>query len=518
MQSVGDNFLYGDTATHPSAGLDIKRLYTLFSAAEQGDIQAQSDLFTDMEERDGHLFAELSKRKRALLTLPFSVKPPPDVTEAQKKVAAAADWWLRYSPGFREMLMDMLDAIGHGFSCIEIEWSQKGSLWLPGAFHKQPARAFTMPQTDLESIRLNRGGVCDEELWDMGWIMHKHKSKSKSGPVTQSGLFCVLVWTYLFKNLSARNWAQFLNLYGLPFLIGKYDSTMTDKKRLNLLRGIRMLAREGGGIIPYNADIQLISPSAGQSAPFFDIVSWFEKVQSKVILGGMLTSQEDEASPTNALGKVHNQVRHELLVGDAWMSAETLTQQLLWPILAMNGRLNPERAPYLEFDAREAVDLECLMTVVNSAQQAGFNITPDWVSEKSGIPLPQEGQTILKPLARQQASDAALYHVMQTRIAALSLPQSGAASVQLQLDAAPRLLTAQETSAAEAMLPTLDCTGKSAQSLDELFELLAASYPSLDDIALSELVGQAVFCRGLHGAAECLRSMQVLPLPCHRRG
>lgn len=113
-----------------------------------------------------------------------------------------------------------------------------------GAFHKRPARAFTMPQHDLDSIRLNRGGVGGEELWDMGWIVHKHKSKS--GPVAQSGLFRVLVWTYLFKNLSARDWAQFLNLYGLPFRIGKYDATMTDKEHLDLLRGIRMLAREGG--------------------------------------------------------------------------------------------------------------------------------------------------------------------------------------------------------------------------------------------------------------------------------
>ncbi|MGK0740256.1 DUF935 domain-containing protein, partial [Yokenella regensburgei] len=70
MQSHSDDFLYMDSAGHPSTGLDIQRVYHLFSAAEQGDIQAQSDLFTDMEERDGHLFAELSKRKRALLTLP----------------------------------------------------------------------------------------------------------------------------------------------------------------------------------------------------------------------------------------------------------------------------------------------------------------------------------------------------------------------------------------------------------------------------------------------------------------
>jgi Mu-like prophage protein gp29 len=345
MQSDEDPFLYREFPDHPSTGLDIQRIYALFRSAEQGDIQAQSDLFTDMEERDGHLFAELSKRKRALLTLPFGVKAPPQASDAERKIAAEAEWWIRQLPGWRELLMDMLDAIGHGFSCIEIEWGQKGDLWLPSAFHKRPARAFTMPQDDLEQINLRRGGANGEPLWPLGWVVHRHKSKS--APVAQSGLFRVLVWTYLFKNLSARDWAQFLNLYGLPFRIGKYDSSMGEAERRRLLMGIRMLAREGGGIIPKEASIELVSPSANQSAPFFAMVDWCEKVQSKVILGGTLTSQADGKSPTNALGNVHNEVRHDLLVGDAHMVADTLTQSLLWPILAINGRFTPPRAPGL---------------------------------------------------------------------------------------------------------------------------------------------------------------------------
>jgi len=139
------------------------------------------------------------------------------------------------------------------------------------------------------------------------------------------------------------------------------------------------------------------------------------------------------------------------------------------------------------------------MTVVNSAQQAGFEITADWVSEKSGIPLPQEGQTILKPLARQQVGDAALSQVMQARLAALSVPQSGADGIQLQLDAAPQLLAAQASVAAETMLKPLIAKVKAARNPDEVYELLAASYPSLDDIALRELVGQAVFVADVMG-------------------
>lgn len=497
MQSDEDPYLYRDQPAHPSTGLDVNRVYALFSAAEQGDIQAQSDLFTDMEERDGHLFAELSKRKRALLTVPFSVKPPPDATDAEKKIAAEADWWLRHLPGFRAMMMDMLDAIGRGFSCIEIEWGRKGELWLPSAFHKRPQRAFTLPQDNLDEIRLNRGGADGEPLWDLKWLVHRHKSKS--GPVAQGGLFRVLVWTYLFKNLSARDWAQFLNLYGLPFRIGKYDASMGEKERARLLRGIRMLAREGGGIIPQGSEIDLVAPAAGQSAPFFAMVDWCEKVQSKVILGGTLTSQADGKTSTHALGNIHNEVRHDLLEGDAWMVAETLTHQLLWPILALNNRYDPERAPFIEFDVREPVDLERLMIVVKGAQDAGFDVTAEWLSDKSGIPLPQEGQTILKPLTRQIPGDAALSQAMQIRLAALSVPQSAPDGVQHQLDAAPLGLAAQVTAAAEIMLTPLIAQVKKATSPDEVYALLAASYPQLNDVSLRELVGQAVFVADVMG-------------------
>ncbi|WP_332832853.1 hypothetical protein [Escherichia coli] len=42
-------------------------------------------LFADMEERDGHLFAEMEKaQKKALLTLDWSVEPPPQCLEGRK--------------------------------------------------------------------------------------------------------------------------------------------------------------------------------------------------------------------------------------------------------------------------------------------------------------------------------------------------------------------------------------------------------------------------------------------------
>ncbi|VFS44634.1 Mu-like prophage protein gp29 [Enterobacter cancerogenus] len=82
------------------------------------------------------------------------------------------------------------------------------------------------------------------------------------------------------------------------------------------------------------------------------------------------------------------------------------------------------------------------------------------------------------------------------------MPQSGTDNVQLQLDAAPQLLAIQATAAAEAMLKPLITKVKAARSPDEVYELLAASYPALDDMTLRELVGQAVFIADAMGQQD----------------
>jgi phage gp29-like protein len=56
---------------HPVVGMTPVRMHRLLTDAEQGNLQAQADLFCDMEERDGHIFSEMTKRKQAVNGLPW---------------------------------------------------------------------------------------------------------------------------------------------------------------------------------------------------------------------------------------------------------------------------------------------------------------------------------------------------------------------------------------------------------------------------------------------------------------
>ncbi len=66
---------------HPVVGLTPARLHKLLLGAEQGSLQAQADLFADMEERDGHIFSEMDKRRKGVNGLPWGINPPKNATD-----------------------------------------------------------------------------------------------------------------------------------------------------------------------------------------------------------------------------------------------------------------------------------------------------------------------------------------------------------------------------------------------------------------------------------------------------
>ncbi|ELI9007433.1 DUF935 family protein, partial [Enterobacter roggenkampii] len=196
-----------------------------------------ADLFEDMVERDGHIFSEMAKRKNALLTLDWSIEPPPNATAEEKQIAAMVASWFADLQEMEDITLNAAEAIGHGFSAQEIEkWELDGNLWLPVKIKLRPHRWFCTTPEAGDEVRLNTGTLGGEELWPFGWLVHTHNAKS--GYIAQSGLYRVLVWPYLFKNYSVRDLAEFLEIYGLPPRIGSYMSGASQDEQDKLMEAL----------------------------------------------------------------------------------------------------------------------------------------------------------------------------------------------------------------------------------------------------------------------------------------
>lgn len=398
--------LQRELQSHPSRGLTPSKLASILDAAENGDLIAQFELFEDMEEKDGHIASEMGKRRRALL-VDWSLLPPDNPSAAEKKMTDKLAELMTEIPDFEDILFDITDAIGKGFACLEIEWHRVERWWVPKTITHRPQSWFQLHRGYRQEIRLRTNtsvdGVLGEALQPFGWITHVHKAKS--GYLERSSLFRQLVWTYLFKNYSVGDLAEFLEIYGIPLRLGKYPSSATDREKATLLRALQGIGHNAAGIVPEGMLLEFHDAATGDPDAFELMIDWCEKNQSKVILGGTLTSGADGKTSTNALGDVHNEVRKDLRGGDMRQVNTTCSRDLVYAIAAANG-LAPDgirRTPSFQLNAQELEDLATFASSLPRLVDYGVQVPVQWAQEKLGNPQPEAGEAILVAPSRAAA-------------------------------------------------------------------------------------------------------------------
>lgn len=491
--------LHSEFAEHPVRNLTPARLARILQDAEEGLLKAQAELFMDMEERDGHIFAEISKRKRAVIGLDWSVEPPRNATAAEKADAEFLSELLLDLDNFEDLLLDLLDGIGHGFSCIEMEWQRYGNEWQPSAFHHRPQSWFITRKEDQNKLLLRTNAAEVEGLRPLNWIVHT--PKARSGYIARTGLYRVLAWPYLFKHYSTRDLAELLEIYGMPIRLGKYPAGTANEEKATLLNAVTQLGHSAAGIIPETMAIDFQTAAQGNADPFLAMMRQCDDSISKAVLGGTLTSQTSESGGgAFALGKVHNEVRHDLLESDARQLAATLSRDLLWPLLALNrgGDLNSRRMPRFVFDLKETADLTAMANTLPALVNVGVQIPQQWVHEKLGIPQPVNNEPVL---VTQAPSFAAMTKQPQKhKIAALSAMLNAAYPDQAALDAVIEQIPAQrmQTQVDELLAPLLSALEDGADE-QTVLGLLADAFPEMDESALTDALHRLLFAADAFG-------------------
>jgi len=382
-------------AEHPSSGLIPAKLASIMMEAEQGNLMMQADLAEDMEEKDAHIFAELAKRKSALLTVDWLVEPPRNASVAEKADAELINEILLDGNFVDDVIIDMADGILKGYSNLEMTWQQRDGLHVPNMIEHRPPRWFMVNPHNQNELRLRDQSHTGAPLQPFGWIQHQHKAKS--GYIGRANLIRVLAWPYLFKNYSVRDLAEFLEIYGIPARIGKYPIGADRDEKASLLQAIMSIGHNAGGIIPKGMEIDFANAASGQADPFELMISWCERSQSKAILGSTLTSQADGKSSTNALGNVHNESRIELRNSDLKQIAATLTRDLVMPLYVLNGKSfrDERRLPKFAFDIQEPEDLSLYAEALPKLVDKGMKIPLPWLHKKLQIPEPEDGEQVL---------------------------------------------------------------------------------------------------------------------------
>lgn len=387
--------LNGEFALHPARGLTPQRLYAILENAERGDLTGQCDLFEDMEDRDAHILCEIGKRKRALLGLEWDIVAPRNASAAEKQAAGYAKELIQDVPDLEDLLLDMGDAIGKGYACLEIEWRLDGREWVVGEICHKPQRWFRLDHATRTELRLRDLSPDGAPLNPFGWVVHKHRAKS--GYLGRAALYRTLAWPYLFKNYSVRDLAEFLEIYGLPVRIGTYPSGASDAEKATLLRAVVGIGHNAAGIIPEGMLVEFKEAAKGQSDPYLLMMDWCERSQSKAILGQTLSAEAKATGMGSGVADLQSEVRDDILRSDAAQFASTLTRDLVYPLLVLNGANldSLRRCPRFVFDTAEPEDMKLYAESLPKLVGIGVQVPASYAHVKLRIPLPKDGEAVL---------------------------------------------------------------------------------------------------------------------------
>jgi phage gp29-like protein len=483
--------------THPSRGLTPPRLAKILQSAEQGDLTAQHELFADMEEKDGHLFSVMDQRRSAVKRLDWNIVPPENATPAEEADAEFVEEVIRSMEDFDDVLFDMTDAIGHGFAPLEMQWGRVDGVQMPIKIEHRPQGWFKLalnPDISRNELRLRDNTADGEALWPFGWILHQHRARS--GYISRSGLYRVMAWPFLFKNYAIRDLAEFLEIYGLPLRLGTYNASATKEDKATLLRAVVNIGHDAAAIIPQGMMIDFKDAAKGDHKTFDAMISLMERIQSKVALGGTLTSGEGTHG-TQALGNVHQDIALHLRDSDAKQIATTITRQLIYPILAFNkGLADPRRCPRLVFDTQEPEDLKLMSEAVPKLVGVGMRIPVRWAHEKLKIPEANEGEEVLSlpnPAATLPVSERPLTAkpANPAKAGLKALPLAPVVSDEMD-DLVVEMMSDWQEVMGETIKPVQDALA-AASSLAEFRDGLEGTLRQMNPARLAEMLARGQF-------------------------
>lgn len=487
-------------AEHPSSGLTPATLGTILREAEQGNLLSQCYLAEDIEEKDGHIQAELFKRKMAITSVDWSIEPPTKASTQEQKDAADIEQMLRDVDNWQPTIFDMSDAILKGFSNVEYCWTSYNNWRIPHCMEHRPATWFQLKQDDQSKIVLRNDSGMGEPLQTFNWIQHKHKAKS--GYPARQGLIRQLAWPFIFKNYSVRDLAEFLEIYGIPNKIGKYPSGATPEEKSRLLQAVMSIGHNAGGIIPKGMEIEFNEAAKGGGAdPFTVMMSWCERTQSKVLLGQTLTAEQGN-SGSQALGNVHNGVRMDIRDHDVMQIASTLNRDIVQPMYMLNGKSykgDPRRKPRIIFDVQEPEDLKLYSEALPALVNMGMTIPVAYAHEKLRIPQREGEEPILSsavgvaPTEPTENPAAALHLALAALKGKPKLPDKDGAEVFTEQ------LKAKAGKSLSGMMKPIEELVKNADSLETLLEQLLELEGTLPTDTFQAVMAQALAAAELSG-------------------
>ncbi|WP_411832315.1 DUF935 domain-containing protein [Pseudoxanthomonas mexicana] len=482
-------------------GMTPVRLASILEGAAAGNAYDYLTLAEEMEERDLHYASVLGTRKLAFAGLEIQVDAATD--EARDVEIADAVREVIATPDFGEMISDLTDALGKGYSVVEIIWDRSGTPWKAARLEHRDPRFFRFDQATGRQLRLldDADPVNGIALAPYKFIVHL--PKIRSGLPVRGGLARLAAVGYMCKAWTWKDWMAFADIFGLPMRVGTYGNGAKEEDIARLMSAVANLGSDAAAVIHESTRISFeAAPNTAGAADFFEkLATWWDKQISKGVLGQTMTA-DDGSSHSQA--KVHNEVRLDLLKADAQALENTLNRDLVRAFVDLN--FGPGRYPILKVPVPEPEDTRLLIDALEKLVPMGLEVEQSIIRDKLGLPDPATGKDVKLLRAPAQAASGAPdadHSVDATKMVKQAENRERAPAPDREDQLAALLADAADPLVGEWIDQVRNLVD-TASSLEDVRDGLLDLLPSLDAGKFAQVMQHALAIAGAAGMLDAL--------------
>jgi len=297
------------------------RLVRIMNDADAGEPQEQARLFEVMLDKEPRFAAHLSTRRLAVLGCKWSVKSEKEPSIADEIVKTLRD------ADARKAIGALVRSVAFGYSGVAVDWLAGGSgirKFMPIASDR-----WIFDEAGNPALETDSGERRSLVSYHPAQILYC-TADGMTGMPAKNGLLRTLLWLYLFKNVNFTLWNQFLERFGVPFILGKLPSgDFNDaKKRQELYRSILAVRSGGGGVGTTETDMQMINGVSGSNNDAFEAFQRYcDETATLVILGQLATSDKAGGLSNNG---AQDKVRQDILEADCSMVLTEMQKLVNW--------------------------------------------------------------------------------------------------------------------------------------------------------------------------------------------
>lgn len=349
------------------SAIDIGDWHKAWTAASRVDYQTRVSLLDiyDSIRNDGHLKGIVGKRISAVVNKSLHFE------DASGKRVEAVDKLIG-TKKFRQLRKKLVESIFWGFTLIE---------FIPG-------KQFAYKVVPRKHVHVDTGIISREQSEHTGWNFREMWNMFLAGEEDELGLFLILAVYALYKRGALADYAQFIEIFGLPLRIVYYDahdrrvSTEIDKA----------LDESGSALVlklPKQAQLDI--KDGKQTNGDGQLQETFRKAMNEEMSVATLGNTETTNAAARggyALGKVHSSEQFEVTKDDMQDELDRLNSEEFLAILKSYGY--PVEGGRFVYDKEYNSDaVKSHLVNISMVKKMGVPVDDDYVYEVSGIPKPK---------------------------------------------------------------------------------------------------------------------------------